>query len=74
MTDSPNPSTGAANIRQAFRRARRLDRHGTLTNRAGGEKQTPSLEELYGKFIRAGMVQIVRKKGRPPRVKWLRYG
>lgn len=59
----PTISTGTTsrNIRQATR----------SISKGGGKKRTPSLEELYGDLIKAGLVRIIRKKGKAPQVKFL---
>lgn len=54
---------GALTIRQAMKRTR--------DGRGKGSKRTPSLDETYGAAIRAGVVKIIRRKGRAPRVVFL---
>lgn len=53
------------NIRQAAKRANHSK--GTPPGRA----RTASLEETYGSLVKAGIVRIVRKKGKPPKIVWL---
>jgi hypothetical protein len=36
-----------------------------------GSQHTPSVDELYGPLIKAGLVRIIRRKGRPPLIRWL---
>lgn len=34
-------------------------------------KRTPKIEDLYGKLIKAGLVRVVRTKGKPPQIVWI---
>lgn len=36
-----------------------------------GMKRTPPVEELYRDLIKAGLVRIVRRRGKPPLIQWL---
>jgi hypothetical protein len=36
-----------------------------------GRKHTPSVEEQYGELERQGLVRIIRRRGKPPLIKFL---
>jgi hypothetical protein len=36
-----------------------------------GRKHTPSVEEQYGELVKQGLVRIIRRRGKPPLIKWL---
>lgn len=36
-----------------------------------GSQHTPSVDELYGPLVKAGLVRIIRRKGRAPVIRWL---
>jgi hypothetical protein len=36
-----------------------------------GRKRTPSVEEQYGALEKQGLVRIIRRRGKPPLIKFL---
>lgn len=65
LRDAPSVyAHDAQTIRQTSRAARRA---------AGkkGSKRTPSVDEMYGELERQGLVKIIRKRGKAPRVVFL---